>query len=74
MLLRNESSTDMSLVAMLASCSPVALQGLLAIHMLLNFPRHAVLREPREVDSEKSEKRKIEVILLSCRDSDHVNQ
>lgn len=26
MLLRNESSTDMSLVAMLASCSPVALQ------------------------------------------------
>ena len=27
MLVRNESSTDMSLVAMLASCSPVALQG-----------------------------------------------
>lgn len=27
MLVRNESSTDMSIVAMLASCSPVALQG-----------------------------------------------
>lgn len=27
MLVRNESSTDMSLVAMLASCSPAALQG-----------------------------------------------
>lgn len=27
MLVRNESSNDVSLVAMLASCSPVALQG-----------------------------------------------
>lgn len=37
MLLRNESSTDLSLASMLASCSPLALQGLIDLDTLEHF-------------------------------------
>ena len=42
MLVRNESSTDMSIVATLASCSPVTLQGLLS-GVLLLFTKSVIL-------------------------------